>query len=73
MLLAFLVMVSMWEYQDSVLLKVIPRYLAGSLHLFQLNVVDEIRCVDCFSLIGDSDQFALIRVEVHLPVCFPVL
>ena len=36
-----------------------------------LNVVVDIRCVDCFSLIGDSDQFALIRVEVHLPVCFP--
>ena len=66
-LLAFLVMVLMWEFQDSVLLKVRPRYLA------LLNPVDEIRCVDCFSLIGDSDQFALIRVEVHLPVCFPVL
>ena len=36
-----------------------------------LNVVVDMRCVDCFSLIGDSDQFALIRVEVHLPVCFP--
>ena len=45
----------------------------GSFRLFQLNFVDEIRCVDCFSFIGISDQFALIRVEVHLPVCFPVL
>ena len=58
-LLAFLVMVSMCEFQDSVLLKV----RLGSLRLFQLNVVDEIRCVDCFSLIGDSDQLALIRVD----------
>ena len=49
----------------SLLLTVRPRYLA-LLCLFQLNVVDEIRCVDCFSLIGDSDQFALIRVELHL-------
>ena len=59
----------MCEFQDSVLLKV----RLGSLRLFQLNVVNEIRCVDCFSLIGDSDQLALIRVEVHLPVCFPGL
>ena len=45
----------------------------GSLRLFKLNIVDLVRCADDFTLVGNSDQFAFVRVEVHLPVCFPVL
>ena len=66
-LLAFLVIVSMRAFKDSVLLKVRPRYL------FKLNIVDVVRCADGFTLVGNSDQFAFVRVVVHLPVCFPVL
>ena len=57
------------------LLKVRPSYLALFVCLISvvLNVVDEIRSVDCFTFVSDSDQFALTRVEVHLPVRFPIL
>ena len=56
-------------------LKVRPNYLALFVCLISvvLNVVDEIRSVDCFTLVSYSDQFALTRVEVHLPVRFPIL
>ena len=70
MLSAILVVVSMWAFQDSLLLKVRPRYFDL---LFQLNVVDVVRCADGFTLVGNSDQLAFVRVEVHLPVCFAVL
>ena len=64
-------MVSMWAFQDRVLLKMRPRYF-GSLRLFKLDIVDLVRCADDFTLVGNSDQFAFVRVEVHLPVCFSV-
>ena len=49
-------------------LKVRPSYLALFVCLISvvLNVVDEICPVDCFTLVSDSDQFALTTVEVHL-------
>ena len=65
-------MVSMWAFQDRVLLKVRPRYLR-SFRLFKLNIVDVVHCADGFRLVGNSDQFAFVRFEVHLPVCFLVL
>ena len=70
MLSAILVVVSMWVFQDSVLLKVRPRYFDL---LFQLYVVDVVRCADGFTLVGNSDQLAFVMVEVHLTVCFAVL
>ena len=59
MLLAFLVMVSMWAFQDSVLLKVKPRYLA-LFACFQLDVVDVVGCVDGFICVF------VILISLHL-------
>ena len=45
----------------------------GFLCLFHLNAVDLVHCVDGLALVYDPYQFALIRVEVHLPVGLPIL
>ena len=45
----------------------------GYLCLFQLYVICVVRCADSFTLVGDSDQFAFIRVAVHPSVRFQVL
>ena len=49
-------------------------WIIGSLRLFQLDIVDVVGSVDDFTLaVCNSDQFAVVRVEVHLPVSFLVL
>ena len=63
---AFLVVVSIWAFQDSVLLKARPRYFDL---LFQLNVVDVVRCADGFTLVGNSDQFAFVFLSGLKCIC----
>ena len=51
---------------------VTPRYLAFLAHFKYLSV-DHVCILDNRHLIGDSVVFALVWVEIHLPVSLPLM